>query len=91
MSLMMCEGKYVGRDEIANVPTPTGTPSWKPVPHMDVIDAVTEAVKAKNWQTLDEQYGLAREGQRMFGVMRKTATYWQQDRAASTAFRRLKS
>ena len=70
MSLMMSEGKYVGRNEIAAVPTPTGTTSWKPVPHMDVIDAVTEAVKAKNWQILDEQYGLAREGQRMFGVMR---------------------
>ena len=70
MSLMMSEGKYVGRNEIATVPTPTGTTSWKPVPHMDVIDAVTEAVKAKKWQILDEQYGLAREGQRMFGVMR---------------------
>ena len=70
MSLMMCEGKYVGRDEIATVPTPEGTTSWHPVPHLDVIDAVTEAVKAKNWQILDEQYGLAREGQRMFGVMR---------------------
>ena len=70
MSLMMCEGKYVGRDEIANVPTPEGTDSWHPVPHMDVIDAVTEVVKAHNWQILDEQYGLAREGQRMFGVMR---------------------
>ena len=70
MSLMMCEGKYVGRDEIANVPTPEGTDSWHPVPHMDVIDAVTEVVKAHNWQIIDEQYGLAREGQRMFGVMR---------------------
>ena len=70
MNLMMSEGKYVGRNEIAAVPTPTGTTSWKPVPHMDVIDAVTEAVKAKNWQILDEQYGLARDGQRMFGVMR---------------------
>ena len=67
---MMCEGKYVSRDEIANVPTPTGTASWHPVAHADVIDAVTEVVKAHDWQILDEQYGLAREGQRMFGVMR---------------------
>ena len=70
MSLMMCEGKYVGRDEITKVPTPQGTDSWHPVAHADVIDAVSEVVKAKNWQILDEQYGLAREGQRMFGVMR---------------------
>ena len=70
MSLMMCEGKYVGRDEIATVPTPAGTDSWHPVPHLDVIDAVTEVVKAHNWQIVNEQFGLAREGQRMFGVMR---------------------
>ncbi|MBQ7206746.1 MAG: DUF932 domain-containing protein [Lentisphaeria bacterium] len=70
MSLMMCDGKFVGRDEIANVPTPEGTASWHPVAHADVIDAVTEVVKAHNWEILDEQYGLAREGQRMFGVMR---------------------
>jgi hypothetical protein len=70
MSLMMCEGKYVGRNEIAAIPTPEGTASWHPVPHLDVIDSVTEAIKAKNWQILDEQYGLARDGQRMFGVMR---------------------
>lgn len=70
MGLIMCEGKFVGRDEIANVPTPAGTASWHPVPHLDVIDNVTEVVKAHNWEILDEQYGLAREGQRMFGVMR---------------------
>ena len=46
MGLMMSEGKFVGRDEIALVPTPEATASWKPVPHSDVIDAVTEVVKA---------------------------------------------
>ena len=74
MGLMMCEGKYVGRDEIAAIPTPEGTESWHPVAHSDVIDAVTEVVKAHNWQIVDEQYGLAREGQRMFGVMRINRT-----------------
>ena len=74
MGLMMSEGKFVGRDEIALVPTPEATASWKPVPHSDVIDAVTEVVKAHNWQILEEQYGLARDGQRMFGVMRINRT-----------------
>ena len=70
MGLMMCEGKFVDRNEIAKVPTPDATESWHPVAHSEVIDAVTEVVKAHDWQILDEQYGLAREGQRMFGVMR---------------------
>ncbi len=74
MGLTMCEGKFVGRDEIALVPTPEATASWKPVPHSDVIDAVTEVAKAHDWQILEEQYGLARDGQRMFGVMRINRT-----------------
>ena len=74
MGLMMSEGKFVGRDEIALVPTPTATASWKPVPHVEVIDAVTDVVRAHNWQILDEQYGLARDGQRMFGVIRINRT-----------------
>ena len=36
MGLMMCEGKFVSRDEVALVPTPGGTESWKPVPHMEL-------------------------------------------------------
>ena len=74
MGLMMCDGKFVSRDEVALVPTPGGTESWKPVPHMEVIEAVTEVVKAHNWQILDENFGLAREGQKMFGVMRINKT-----------------
>ena len=70
MGLMMCDGKFVSRDEVALVSTPSGTESWKPVPHMEVIEAVTDVVKAHNWQILDENFGLAREGQKMFGVMR---------------------
>ena len=69
-NLMMCDGKFVSRNEVASVTTPGGTESWKLVPHMEVSDAVTEVVKANNWQILDENFGLAREGQKMFGVMR---------------------
>ena len=69
MGLMMCDGKFVSRDAVALVPTPYGTDSWKPVPHMEVIDAVTDVVRAHKWQMLEENFGLAREGQKMFGVM----------------------
>lgn len=69
MGLMMCEGKFAGRNEIALVPTPQGTDSWHPLPHSEVIDAVTEVVKSHDWKITNERYGLARDGQRMFGVM----------------------
>ena len=66
MGLMMCDGKFVSRNEVALVPTPDASESWKPVPHIDVIEAVSEVVQAHNWQILDENFGLAREGQKMF-------------------------
>ena len=70
MGLMMCDGKFVSRNEVALVPTPEASESWKPVPHIDVIEAVSEVVQAHKWQIMDENFGLARDGQKMFGVMR---------------------
>ena len=70
MSLCMCEGKFVDRNEVALVDTPPSTSTWKPVPHIEVIDAVTEVVKAHQWTITEEQFGLAREGQKLFGVMK---------------------
>jgi hypothetical protein len=69
MGLMMCEGKFVDRNDVALVETPVGTSSWKPVPHIEVIEAVSDVVKTHHWEITCERYGLAREGQKLFGVM----------------------
>ena len=72
-------GQFVDRNAVALVETPVGTESWKPVPHIEVIDAVTEVVKAHKWQITEEQFGLAREGQKLFGVMKinkSSSTDW---------------
>ena len=63
-------GEIVDRETVALVETPQGTESWKPVPHIEVIEAVSEVVRAHNWTITEEQFGLAREGQKLFGVMK---------------------
>lgn len=63
-------GKFVDRAAVAMVDTPIGTFSWKPVPHIEVIEAVSEVVEAHNWTITHEEFGLAREGQKLFGVMK---------------------
>ena len=35
-------GQFVDRSAVAEIVTPQGTASWKPVPHIEVIDAVTD-------------------------------------------------
>jgi len=67
--LIMEEGKYVSRDEVACIDTPSSTDTWRPVPHIDVIEAVTEVIKAHDWSIEGEKFGLASDGRKMFGVM----------------------
>ena len=67
--LIMEEGKYVSRGEISMIETPSSTATWHPVPHIDVIEAVTEVVRAHNWHIEGEKFGLASDGKKMFGVM----------------------
>ena len=69
MGLIMQEGRFVSRDEVARTDTPSSTDTWHPVPHIDVIEAVTEVVKAHDWNIEGEKFGLAHDGQKMFGVM----------------------
>ena len=69
MGLIMAEGKFVSRDEVARTDTPSSTATWRPVSHIDVIEAVTEVIRAHNWNIEGEKFGLASEGQKLFGVM----------------------
>ena len=56
MGLMIeSNARFVGREEIAQVPTPIGTVSWKPVPHMEVIDAVGDVVNARGCRSYADQ------------------------------------
>jgi len=68
--MMSGGGRFVDRETVALVDTPIPTVSWKPVPHIEVIEAVSEVIHAHNWTITEEQFGLAREGQKLFGVMK---------------------
>ena len=69
MGLIMQEGRFVSRDEVARTDTPSSTQTWHPVPHIDVIEAVTEVIRAHRWNIEGEKFGLASEGRKLFGVM----------------------
>lgn len=69
MGLIMQDGRFVSRAAVARTDTPCSTATWHPVPHIDVIEAVTEVIKAHDWNIEGEKFGLASNGRRMFGVM----------------------
>ncbi len=61
--------KIVDRNTLALVPTPKPTSTWKPVPHIDVVDAVENAITNRGMMIESERFGLARDQQKMFGVI----------------------
>ena len=68
--ILHCGAARVGRDELRAIPTPAPTSSWRPVPHADVADLVTDHAIAFGYQIESEQYGLNPSGTKMFGVLR---------------------
>jgi len=63
------DDRYVDKDALALVPTPASTETWKPVPHIDVVNAVESAISSRGMTIDTERFGLARDCQKMFGVI----------------------
>tara|TARA_B100000609_G_C17204347_1_gene430002 strand:- start:1049 stop:1756 length:708 start_codon:yes stop_codon:yes gene_type:complete len=68
--LLHCGATRVSRDELAFVPTPKATSSWKPVPHRQVAELVCEETAKRGYEVVSEEYGLNPAGTRMFAVLR---------------------
>ncbi len=72
MGLMINESagdKYVDRLHLAQVPTPERTDTWRPIPHIALVESVDSIVRRHGWTIDSERYGLARDQKKMFGVM----------------------
>ncbi|MBP5638291.1 MAG: hypothetical protein J6X55_02360 [Victivallales bacterium] len=61
--------KFVDRETLALVPTPEPTQTWRPVPHIAVVDAVESAISRRGMLIESERFGLARDQKKMFGVI----------------------
>ncbi|MFC1888638.1 DUF932 domain-containing protein [Thermodesulfobacteriota bacterium] len=72
MSLLMhTGGDYVTLDDLRNVPPPEETETYKPVNHWDLsvnLQKVSQTI-LKDCELVNSQFGLARQGKQMFGVL----------------------
>ncbi|MGA2147317.1 MAG: DUF932 domain-containing protein [Bryobacteraceae bacterium] len=68
VTLLANQGKLT-REELALVPTPLGTATHRPVPHIDVVNALVETLGFRHVGVLKEEYAVDRTGNKMFGVM----------------------
>ena len=56
--LMLSHASEVSRDELYNVVTPEPTQSWKPVPHYEVVNTLTDRAAARGLVIKNEKFAL---------------------------------
>lgn len=69
--LMHRGGDYTTLDELRSIPVPEETETYKPVPHYDLATNLAEVSGAilNGYHLQGSQFGLARDGAQMFGVL----------------------
>ena len=73
-TLISFEGKLT-REELALVPTPQGTATHRPVPHIEVINALTETLGFRHIGIHREEYAVDRTGMKFYGVLDLETTF----------------
>ena len=68
---ILCTRNSSTEMDVRMVPVPETTRSYTPMPHGDLIDTIITQLShhLSEYHIVDKQYGLAREGQQLFGLM----------------------
>jgi len=63
------EAGLITRDQLALVPTPAGTATHRPIPHVEVVNALIDTLGLRKIGVTAEEYAVSKDGMNMFGVM----------------------
>lgn len=62
--------QIVAREQLATLPFPVSLgPRHRPVRHDELVTALHEGITDRGWTVAREQYGLAQQGHKLFGVL----------------------
>ena len=59
----------VTRDALADIPAPSATATWKPIPHAVLVGTIHEEVRHRGITVVREEYAVQRQNNMLFGVM----------------------
>ena len=61
--------RIVTRQELALVPTPAGTPTFRPVPHIELVEALTGRLQERGATIGRESLAVSANGMSLFGTL----------------------
>ncbi len=68
-SVLLSQTDKFTREQLALVPTPLGTDTHKPIPHVEVVNALVETLGFRHINVHAEEYAVSKDGMKMFGVV----------------------
>ena len=74
-STLISNNGKIKREELAQMPTPLGTTTHRPVPHHEIVEALVETLSFRHIGIVGEEYAVSTDGMRMFGVLDLEAAF----------------
>ena len=68
-TLIGYQGRTIPRETLALVPTPPATPTHRPIPHHEVVQALIETLGFRHIGVVQDEYAVSPDGMKMFGVL----------------------
>lgn len=63
------------RGQLAEIPTPAGTETHHPVPHIEIINSLLETLAFRHINVVRDEYAVSQDGMKLFGVAELEATF----------------
>src|SRR5947209_16866439 len=70
-----CGTQKLSRQELTAIPTPAGSPTHRPLPHHELVEALTETLNFRHIGVVREEYAVSLDGMKMFGVLELQAGF----------------
>ena len=74
-TLSHAKTQLITREQLISLPVPPATRTHVPVPHHEVVQALTETLGFRHLSVVREQYAIDHSGMKMFGVLDLETTF----------------
>jgi len=65
----------IGRQELALIETPEATDTFRPIPHHELVNALTETLSFRHIEVVKDEFAVSFDGMKMFGLLELDATF----------------
>ena len=67
--------RKLARAELVEILPPEGTDTFKPIPHIDLVNSILEGLSFRHINVVRDEYAVTEDGMRLFGVMDLETTF----------------